>query len=74
MSAEGCRCGEKIADVTREAGARALEEAALVLVRLPYVKPGAAGRAEYERVLAVRRGNADEWLKERAMSMRAGEL
>lgn len=53
-----------------EAQARALEEAALELTRLPYVKPGAEGRSSYESVLAVRRGNTDAWLKTRAADIR----
>ena len=46
--------------------AECLEEAAKVLAQLPYVKPDQPGRAEYESVLAVRRGNADGWLLARA--------
>ncbi|MFS0715505.1 hypothetical protein ABC337_04835 [Arthrobacter sp. 1P04PC] len=55
-----------LAPLFAEAQAEALREAADELARLPYVKPGDDGRAEYERVLAVRRGDTDRWLKERA--------
>lgn len=50
--------------------AECLEEAAKELAQLPYVKPGHPDRAEYERVLAVRRGNADAWLRARAVAER----
>lgn len=50
----------------REARAQALKDAAAELARLQYVKPGAEGRDEYERMLAIRRGNTDAWLKARA--------
>jgi hypothetical protein len=53
-----------------EAKAAALEEAAAELARLPYARPDSPDRAEYERVLAVRRGNADAWLKDRAAHIR----
>jgi hypothetical protein len=49
---------------------QALEDAAAELARLPYVKPDEPGRAEYESVLAVRRGNADGWLLARAATLR----
>jgi hypothetical protein len=54
----------------REAKAQALEDAADELARLPYVSPFGEGRAEYERVLAVRRGDADKWLRARAAAVR----
>lgn len=50
--------------------AKALEDAADELARLPYVRPEAEGREEYERVLAVRRGNTDKWLRARAAAVR----
>jgi hypothetical protein len=46
--------------------AQALREAADILSRLEYVRPNAAGREEYERMLAIRRGWTDKWLKELA--------
>ena len=55
-----------LAPLFAEAQAEALREAGDELARLPYVKPGDEGRTDYERVLAVRRGNTDRWLKERA--------
>jgi hypothetical protein len=54
----------------KEAGAVALEEAAAELARLPYVKPNYPDRTEYERILAVRRGNTDAWLRARAAAVR----
>lgn len=54
----------------KEAAAVALDEAADELARLPYVKPGAEGRDEYERILAVRRGDSDKWLRARAAAVR----
>ena len=53
-----------------EAKAQALESAARELSQLPYVRPGHPGRADYERVLAVRRGNTDVWLADRAKQER----
>ncbi|GAA3405021.1 hypothetical protein [Pseudarthrobacter polychromogenes] len=50
----------------REAKAEALREAAAELSGLQYVRPNAEGRAEYEGMLAIRRGNTDAWLKARA--------
>ena len=50
--------------------AECLEEAARELAQLPYVKPDQPGRAEYESVLAVRRGNTDGWLLARALAER----
>ena len=50
----------------QEAKATALNLAADELARLPYVAPGAAGRGEYLRTLAVRRGDTDKWLRARA--------
>ena len=50
--------------------AECLEEAARDLAQLPYVKPDQPGRAEYESVLAVRRGNTDGWLLARAKAER----
>jgi hypothetical protein len=50
--------------------AQALDEAADESARLPYVKPDDPGRGEYERVLAVRRGDADKWLRARAAILR----
>lgn len=50
----------------REAKAEALNEAADELSRLPYEKPDSPDRATYERLLAVRRGNTDQWLRDRA--------
>lgn len=55
----------------KAAQAGALRDAADELAQLPYVKPGAPGRAEYEMVLAVRRGMADAWLRARAASIEA---
>lgn len=49
--------------------AEVLEAAAKDLAQLAYVRPDAPGRKEYERLLAVRRGNTDAWLKERAAAM-----
>lgn len=46
--------------------AEALREAAQELAQLRYVSPFGEGREEYERLLAVRRGNTDAWLRERA--------
>ncbi|MDQ0854801.1 hypothetical protein QFZ79_002912 [Arthrobacter sp. V4I6] len=54
-----------------EAKAAALEEAADELARLPYVKPDGDNRAEYERVLAIRRGDTDKWLRARARARAA---
>lgn len=51
--------------------AQALEDAAKELARLEYKSPFHPDRAEYERVLAVRRGNADGWLKARAEAERS---
>lgn len=56
----------------RELQANALEDAANELAYLQYVKPRAEGREEYERALAVRRGNTDKWLKARAKEIRGG--
>jgi hypothetical protein len=53
--------------------AKALEDAADELARLPYVRPNADGRDEYERLLAVRRGNTDAYLRTRAESIRANK-
>jgi leucyl aminopeptidase (aminopeptidase T) len=53
--------------------AQALEDAADELARLPYAKPDAPERAEYERLLAVRRGDTDKWLRARAAAVR-GEV
>lgn len=53
-----------------EAKAQALEEAVDELARLPYVRPDHPDRAEYERILAVRRGDTDKWLKARAKTLR----
>lgn len=50
----------------QEAKAEALTDAAKELTALPYAKPEAPERAHYERMLAIRRGNTDTWLKERA--------
>ena len=55
----------------QEAKAEALTEAADELARLPYAAPGAPGRAEYERILAVRRGESDKWLRARAAILTA---
>ena len=55
----------------QEAKAKALTEAADELARLPYAAPGAPGRAEYERGLAVRRGESDRWLRARATILTA---
>lgn len=52
------------------AAAQALSEAADELAKLPYVRPDHPGRAEYERLLAIRRGNTDRWLRDRADSIR----
>lgn len=46
----------------REAFGAAADE----LARLPYVKPGDEGRDDYERMLAIRRGDTDKWLREKA--------
>jgi hypothetical protein len=46
--------------------AQALREAAAILSRLEYVRPDAPGREEYERMLAIRQGWTDNWLKELA--------
>lgn len=46
--------------------AQALRDAADILVKLEYVRPNAPGRDEYERMLAIRRGSTDKWLKELA--------
>lgn len=50
--------------------AKALEGAADELARLPYAKPDAPERPEYERLLAVRRGGTDKWLRSRAAAVR----
>ena len=51
--------------------AQALREVADELAQLPYVRPDAPGRAEYERTLAVRRGLTDAWLRSRAERLEA---
>lgn len=56
--AEGCRCGEKIADVTREAGARALEEAAAAALGMH--EPAAPDCQEWASWLSVRASNIRE--------------
>lgn len=56
----------------RDAKAKALRDAADDLTRLPYIKPGDPGRDEYERTLAVRRGNTDNWLRTRADALTKG--
>lgn len=53
-------------DVILAIKAEALREAAQELAQLRYVRPSEEGREEYERLLAVRRGNTDAWLRERA--------
>jgi hypothetical protein len=53
-------------DVILAFKAEALREAAQELAQLKYVKPSGHGREEYERLLAVRRGNTDTWLRELA--------
>lgn len=50
--------------------AQALEDAADELRKLQYVKPGTDGRDEYERMLAIRRGDTDAWLTARAVTER----
>jgi hypothetical protein len=54
--------------------AQALEEVAAELARLPYVRPDSPARDEYERILAVRRGDTDKWLQERAKSYRSPQV
>lgn len=46
--------------------AQALREVADELAQLPYARPDAPERAEYEHLLAVRRGHTDAWLRGRA--------
>ncbi len=46
-----------------------LREMAQELATLPYVRPNAEGREEYEAMLAIRRGNTDTWLKEKATEL-----
>ena len=46
--------------------AQALREVADELAQLPYARPDAPERAEYEQLLAVRRGHTDAWLRGRA--------
>ena len=55
----------------RSASSGALRDAAEELARLPYVRPDAEGREEYERLLAIRRGNTDAWLRDRAKALEA---
>lgn len=43
-----------------------LRELAKELGQVPYVRPNENGREEYEAMLAIRRGNTDTWLKEKA--------
>ena len=50
--------------------AECLEEAARELAQLPYVRPDHPDRAEYQRMIGIRRGNTDAWLKERAQAER----
>ena len=49
---------------------QALEDAAEELAKIVYVRPGKPGREEYERLLAIRRGETDRWLIRRAASER----
>ncbi|MCP1414389.1 hypothetical protein [Paenarthrobacter sp. A20] len=60
-----------MAPLLNQVRAEVLQEAADELARLPYVRPGAEGRSEYERMLAIRRGNTDQWLKEWAAEIRS---
>lgn len=67
-------CGRAAVTATAATfAANALEEAANELARLPYARPGAPERDEYERILAVRRGDTDKWLKDRATVLRGPE-
>lgn len=53
-----------------DAKAEALEEAADELAKLQYVRPDQPGREEYERLLAIRRGETDLWLYTRARALK----
>lgn len=60
------------ARLIREAKAEVLREVAKELATLQYVRPGELGRKEYEMMLAIRRGNTDVWLKDRADQIEQG--
>lgn len=64
------RAVESLETLVPHAKAQALREAADELAKLPYVRPDHPDRAEYERLLAVRRGNTDRWLRDRAEGIR----
>ena len=50
--------------------AECLEEAAKELSQLAYVRPDHPDRAEYQRMIGIRRGNTDDWLRARALAER----
>ena len=64
------KVAESVVPVVREYQAKALEANADLLAQLPYARPGSPGRLEYERMLAIRRGGTDAWLRGRAKQLR----
>lgn len=52
--------------IRAEAKVEVLRELAKELATLNYVRPDTEGREEYEKMLAIRRGNTDAWLKSKA--------